>query len=75
MKPQHGLSTAEAINRLIQFGQLNHEHKKELGENINLKHLDAVLHNSHWPFPTELPPAQPSKPIPFNPANHEDAPW
>ena len=28
-----------------------------------------------WPFPTELPPAQPSKPIPFNPANHEDAPW
>ena len=75
MKPQHGLSTAEAINRLIQFGQLNYEHKKELGENINLKHLDAVLNNSHWPFPTELPPAQPSKPIPFNPANHEDAPW
>ena len=72
MKPQHGLSTAEAINRLIQFGQLNYEHKKELGENINLKHLDAVLHNSHWPFPTELPSAQP---IPFNPANHEDAPW
>ena len=32
MKPQHGLSTAEAINRLIQFGQLNYEHKKELGE-------------------------------------------
>jgi hypothetical protein len=29
----------------------------------------------NWPFPTELPPAQPSKPIPFNPANHEDAPW
>ena len=28
-----------------------------------------------WPFPTKLPPAQPSKPIPFNPANHEDAPW
>ena len=28
-----------------------------------------------WPFPTELPPAQPSKLIPFNPANHEDAPW
>ena len=75
MKPQHGLSTAEAINRLIQFGQLNYEYKKELGENINLKHLAAVLHNSHWPFPTELPPAQPSKPIPFNPQNHEDAPW
>ena len=75
MKPQNGLSTAEATNRLIQFGQLNQEHKKEFGENINLKHLDAVLHNSHWPFPTELPPAQPSKPIPFNPANHEDAPW
>ena len=75
MKPQHGLSTAEKINRLIQFGQLNYEHKKELGENINLKHLAAVLHNSHWPFPTELPQAQPSKPIPFNPQNHEDAPW
>ena len=29
----------------------------------------------HWPFPTELPPAQPAKPIPFNPNNHEDAPW
>jgi hypothetical protein len=28
-----------------------------------------------WPFPTELPPALPSKPIPFNPNNHEDAPW
>ena len=28
-----------------------------------------------WPFPTQLPPAQPSKPIPFNPQNHEDAPW
>ena len=28
-----------------------------------------------WPFPTELPPAQPAKPIPFNPANYEDAPW
>ncbi len=75
MKPQHGLSTAEAINRLVKFGQLNHEHKKELGENIDLKHLDAVLHNSHWPFPTKLPPALPSKPIPFNPENYEDAPW
>jgi hypothetical protein len=75
MKPQHGLSTAEAINRLIQFAQLNYKHRKELGENINLKHLDAVLHNSHWPFPTQLPKPQPSKPIPFNPQNHEDAPW
>ena len=28
-----------------------------------------------WPFPTILPPAKPSKPIPFNPQNHEDAPW
>jgi hypothetical protein len=28
-----------------------------------------------WPFPTELPPALPSKPIPFNPQNYEDAPW
>jgi hypothetical protein len=28
-----------------------------------------------WPFPTELPPAQPAKPIPFNPANYDDAPW
>ena len=75
MKPQRNLSTAEAINRLIQFGQLNYEHKKELGENINLKHLDAVLHNSHWPFPTELPPAKPSKLIPINPENFEDAPF
>jgi hypothetical protein len=30
---------------------------------------------SVWPFPTELPPAQPAKPIPFNPANHEESPW
>ena len=28
-----------------------------------------------WPFPTKLPPAQPSKPIPFNPQNFEDAPF
>lgn len=28
-----------------------------------------------WPFPTELPPAQPARPIPFNPSNFEDAPW
>ena len=28
-----------------------------------------------WPFPTELPPALPSKPIPINPENYEDAPW
>ena len=28
-----------------------------------------------WPFPTKLPPAQPSKPIPFNPENFEDAPF
>lgn len=28
-----------------------------------------------WPFPTELPPQQPAKPIPFNPNNHEEAPW
>jgi hypothetical protein len=67
MKPQHGLSTAEAINRLIQFGQLNYEHKKELGENINLKHLDAVLHNSYWPFPTELPPGAAVQTNPFQP--------
>ena len=29
----------------------------------------------NWPFPTELPPALPSKPIPFNPANFEESPW
>ena len=28
-----------------------------------------------WPFPTQLPKPQPAKPVPFNPANHEDAPW
>ena len=28
-----------------------------------------------WPFPTKLPPAQPSKPIPFNPQNFENAPF
>jgi hypothetical protein len=28
-----------------------------------------------WPFPTQLPPAKPSKPIPFNPENYEDAPF
>lgn len=74
-KPQHpSLSTAEATNRLIQFGQLNHEYKKEFGESINLKHLEAVLHNSYWPFPTELPPAVPMGKLPFNPDNFEDAP-
>jgi len=29
----------------------------------------------NWPFPIELPKPQPSKPIPFNPENYEDAPW
>ena len=38
-----GLSTEEALNRLISFGQLNHKYKQEHGESINPKHLDAVL--------------------------------
>ena len=47
-KPQHlherlGMSTEEALNRLISFGQLNHKYKKEHGESINPQHLDAVL--------------------------------
>ena len=28
-----------------------------------------------WPFPTKLPPAKPSKLIPINPENFEDAPF
>ena len=28
-----------------------------------------------WPFPTELPKPMPSKPLPFNPDNHEESPW
>ena len=28
-----------------------------------------------WPFPTKLSPAKPSKLIPINPENYEDAPW
>jgi hypothetical protein len=28
-----------------------------------------------WPFPTQLPPAKPSKLIPFNTENYEDAPF
>ena len=28
-----------------------------------------------WPFPTKLPPAKPSKLIPINPENYEDAPF
>lgn len=28
-----------------------------------------------WPFPLELPKPMPSKPVPFNPDNYEDAPW
>lgn len=28
-----------------------------------------------WPFPTKLPPAKPSKPIPINPENYKDAPF
>ena len=27
-----------------------------------------------WPFPTQLPPAQPSRPIPMNPDNYEESP-
>ena len=38
-----GMSTEEALNRLISFGQLNHKYKKKHGESINPKHLDAVL--------------------------------
>jgi len=26
-----------------------------------------------WPFPTQLPPAQPATPLPFNPQNFEEA--
>ena len=33
------------------------------------------MSNPYWPFPTELPKPVPNKPIPFNPDNHEDAPW
>ena len=28
-----------------------------------------------WPFPTKLLPAKPSKAIPINPKNYEDAPF
>ena len=28
-----------------------------------------------WPFPTKLPPEKPSKAIPINPENYEDAPF
>ena len=28
-----------------------------------------------WPFPTKLLPAKPSKAIPINPENYEDAPF
>jgi hypothetical protein len=28
-----------------------------------------------WPFPTQLPKPLPAKPIPTNPANHEESPW
>ena len=28
-----------------------------------------------WPFPTQLPPEKPSKLIPFNTENFEDAPF
>ena len=38
-----GMSTEEALNRLISFGQLNHKYKQENGESINPQHLDAVL--------------------------------
>jgi hypothetical protein len=38
-----GMSTEEALNRLISFGQLNHKYKQENGESINPQHLEAVL--------------------------------
>lgn len=28
-----------------------------------------------WPFPTKLPPSRPAQPLPFNPDNHEEAPY
>ena len=39
-----GMSTEEALNRLISFGQINHKYKQEHGESINPKHFEAVLH-------------------------------
>jgi len=29
---------------------------------------------NNWPFPTQLPPDKAGLP-PFNPDNHEEAPW
>ena len=34
-----------------------------------------IANGGRWPFPTQLPPNRPIPPMPFNPANHEDAPW
>lgn len=33
------------------------------------------MSNPYWPFPTELPPMQPAKQIPFNPDNYEESPY
>tara|TARA_R110002126_G_scaffold31682_1_gene101722 strand:- start:652 stop:846 length:195 start_codon:yes stop_codon:yes gene_type:complete len=35
----------------------------------------ADIANLIWPFPTKLLPAKPSKLIPINPENFEDAPF
>jgi hypothetical protein len=35
----------------------------------------GTQHMTIWPFPLELPKPMPAKPVPFNPNNHEDAPW
>lgn len=42
-----------------------------ISEQNALADIDKLI----WPFPTKLPPAKPSKPIPINPENYEDAPF
>lgn len=35
---------------------------------------EAPQQQEGWPFPLQLPPKQPAKPLPFNPDNFEEAP-
>jgi hypothetical protein len=66
-------SIEETENLLVYIKAAKKQAEKSLER--SMKPIYGGEHMDNWPFPTELPPALPSKPIPFNPENYEDAPW
>ena len=62
------------MNRPIESDYVSHvAYTRALEEYCNK--VEADIAKLIWPFPTKLPPAKPSKPIPINPENYEDAPF